>query len=482
MYQSVLKNLQWFDVSSSPFLTALKAAAGDGLLSIKFNVDSFNLSYQSPDFMTGRIVGTIGPAAATEPKHCVLGRQFMAATNPDALPPGGFFAPASNINFCTGVVDAGSGLLLLDLGNALLTGAGGGIVDMGDLQLEVFDTASGRAASIGSIPSQGDGGYSADPDWYPRTAGVVALKVPPTLLHRVQNNPLCLVAPLGRINEAPGGGYVRADTFVYRASPGDTVAIEVYATRFGQPLPGAIVNFAPDASQLQPGNYSGDEVPPVATPLPAIGFAGATTVLNATTDGDGKATLTLTMGDPGTPRWFDGGTSYGIDGQVYGIRPSLQNGDDAGPVDPWNFVSVLLWSGFAQPATPTWADVQPIFQQYANLYPVMNRFLDMGDYDSVVAHTRLLTLAFGLDAGDPNAMPVTRDLSPAKRATILAWLANPLPAAGAPPSPPPSPKSATLAAAPAPEESAPPRGGKADAAARRIAARLPVQKTQGESA
>lgn len=482
MYQSVLKNLRWSDVSSSPFLTALKAASADGLLSIKFNVDSFNLSYQSPDFMTGRIVGTIGPAAATEPKHFVPGRQFMAASNPYALPPAGFFAPASNINFCAGVVDAASGTLLLDLGNALLTGADDSIVDLGDLQVQVFDTSTQRASTIGTVPAQGSGGYAGDPDWYPRTAGVVALAIPQKLLQTVQTNPLSLLGTVGRINEVPDGGYVRADTFVYRASPGDTVAIEVYATRFGQPLAGAVVNFAADASQLQPGNYSGDEVPPVATPLPAIGFAGASTVLTATTDANGKATLTLTMGDPGTPRWFDGGTSYGIDGQVYGIRPSLQNGDDAGPVDPWNFVSVLLWSGFAQPATPTWADVQPIFQQYANLYPVMNRFLDMGNYDSVVAHTRLLTLAFGLDAGDPNAMPVTRDLSPAKRATILAWLAHPLPAPGAPPSPPAAAKPAALAAAPTAAEASPPRGGKADAAARRFAARLPVHKTQGESA
>ncbi|MFZ2753929.1 MAG: hypothetical protein WAZ48_10845, partial [Lysobacteraceae bacterium] len=57
MYQSVLSNLQWSDVSSSPFLTALQAAASDGVLSIKFNVDSFNLDFTSPEFMTGRIAG-----------------------------------------------------------------------------------------------------------------------------------------------------------------------------------------------------------------------------------------------------------------------------------------------------------------------------------------------------------------------------------------------------------------------------------------
>jgi hypothetical protein len=485
MYQSVLTNLRWSDVASSPFLTALKAAASDGLLSIKFNVDGFNLDYTSPQFMTGRIVGTLGPASADEPKHFVVGRQFMAANNAYQLPPAGFFQPSANINFCVGRVDANAGLLYLDLGNALLTGVGGSILSLGDLQVQVFVSQAGRAFTIGTLPAEGAGGYSSDPDWYPRTAGVVSLPIPARLRAVVQSNPLCIVGALGRINEAPGGGFVRADTYVFRASPGDTVSIDVRASVFGQPLANAVVDFAADASQLQPGNYvDANDVPPVATPLSAIGFADQGTTLSATTDSTGKAILTLTMGNPGTPRWFNGGSDYGIDGQVYGIRASLQNGDDAGPVNPWNFTSILLWSAYVEPATPTWADVQPIFQQYANLYPVMNRFLDMGNYGSVVAHTRLLTLAFGLDPSDPNAMPVTRDLSPAKRATILAWLADPRPApapTASAPAPATAPAPAADAAlkttaAEADTEDAAPRSGKASAAARRLFLQTPAQR------
>ncbi len=479
MYQSVLTNLRWSDVSSSAFLTALKAAASDGLLSIKFNVDSFNLDYTSPEFMTGRIVGTIGPAAASEPKHFVLGRQFMAASNPYALPPGGFFQPSANINFCVGWVDDGATTLFLDLGNALLTGANDSLLDIGDLQAQVFVTSVGRAFTIGVIPSQGAGGYSSDPGWYASTAGVVSLPIPLKLRPLVQANPLCILGVLGRINEAPGGGFVRADTYVFRASPGDTVAIDVYASAFGAPLNKAVVNFVADASQLQPGNYvNPNDVPQVATPLSAIGYASASTTLTATTDPAGKATLTLTMGNPGTPRWFNGGASYGIDGQVYGIRASLQNADDAGPVNPWNFVSILLWSGFVEPVAPTWADVEPIFTQYANLYPVMNRFLDMADYDSVVAHTRLLTLAFGLDPSDPNAMPVTRDLSPAKRATILAWLGRPLPAPAektAPSAPTVVTSEAVVTEATDATAAIAPSSGKANAAARRLFLQKPLQ-------
>jgi hypothetical protein len=56
----------------------------------------------------------------------------------------------------------------------------------------------------------------------------------------------------------------------------------------------------------------------------------------------------------------------------------------------------------------------------------MSRHLvDLGDYDSVVRHADILNLAFSLPVEDPNYMPVTRDLSAGRRATLLKWLNNP---------------------------------------------------------
>jgi hypothetical protein len=68
--------------------------------------------------------------------------------------------------------------------------------------------------------------------------------------------------------------------------------------------------------------------------------------------------------------------------------------------------------------------MQPIFQQYANLYPIMARFLNLASYDEICAgrNLSLLRLAFGLEESDPNVMPVTRDLSGGKRKAILRWL------------------------------------------------------------
>ena len=472
-YQSVLTDLVWGDVSASPFLTALQAASvATGQLSIKFNVDGLSMDFTSPSFMCGRVVGTIGPDLAGEPRHLVLGRQFMAT----ASPKGNFFTPVGGINFFPAWIDAQGGQIYLDLGNALSTSTPGGAPnDLGDLALGAYDpilspnSPAGSVVPLGTIASSGDGGYASDPDWYARTAGVVVLPLSADQLTAALAFTLTLTGSgATSIGEWPSGVFVRADTFVYRMSPGDQAQVTVYATQLGQPLAGVSIGFTLDPGQLQATPNLPPYVmasPPVATPEGVLAFDGA-----ATTGPDGKAVLTVTAGDPGTPRWFNNGADYGIDGQVYGVRPGFADPSlTDGPINQWNFVSFLVWSGYTAPNPVTWTDVQPIFQQYANLYPVMLRFLNLGDYESVKAHAGLLTLAFGLDVRDPNTMPVTRDLSPAKRRAILTWLSNPLygeaarPAARA--------LAASVADSPPDPAGGPPaamRGGKAAAAARRL--------------
>jgi len=421
-YQSVLEKLEWGDVSQSTFLTQLKKEAGNGLLSIKFNLDNVNIDNTSPDFLTGRIVGTIGPASASEPQHMVLGRHFLAATHGG----GHFFVPAGGINHFAAVVDPHHSRIFVDLGNALPTvGMTGAPVNLGKLTLGVFDAARGTPFATGAVTPLGRiSGYTSN-HWYSRTAGVVALPLTRKQLQSIASVPLVLTADSGAfISEWPTGVFVAADKFVYRMSPGDSADVNFYVTQWGKPKNGAAVSFNADPSQLQVGADSAlpqFTAPPVAVPEDAIQFDGS-----ATTDSRGIAVLKVTASDPGSPRNFNDGRDYGIDGQVYGIRPSLDpRVYGRGPDNPWNFVSILLWSGFTAPRRVTWNDIAPTMMQYANLYPVMSRFLNLGDYDSVVAHRKLLTLAFSLDVSNPNSMPVTRDLSPAKRMAILSFLAHP---------------------------------------------------------
>jgi hypothetical protein len=370
-----------------------------------------------------------------------------------------------SINFFAGVVDSASTCIYLDLGNALSTSSPGGpLNDLGDLTLNIFDpiatpdNPAGTLIPLSTIPGAA---YSQDPQWYANTAGVVALALSAAQLQAVAASQLVLSGNSNTlISEWSSGAFVRADRFVYRVSPNEQVQIPVYAMQWGQPLAGVVINFQADPSQLQ--IQEGDNIP-VATPADALVFNST-----ATTDATGSAVLTVNTSDPGTPRYFNNGIDYGIDGQVYGIRPAFADSQQYdGPVNQWNFISFLLWSGFT-PANPvTWADLQPIFQQYANLYPVMSRFLNLANYDSVVANTGLLQLAFGLNPDDPNSMPVTRDLSPAKRNAILKWLNNPLPA----PADAPAVATAARAAvttAPTVSPALAQKGGKAAAAARRL--------------
>lgn len=469
MYQSILSQLEWGHLDGSPFLTELRQAAQDGLLSIKFNVDGYNMDFTSPEFTRGRIVGTIGPAAADEPRHFVRGRQFMAVGAHNAQ----FFAPKGKINFCTAVVHQNAGKVLLDLGNALpTTQPGGSLVNLGELSMVCQLQPHGTSDSAQQLPL-GPISYT-EKGWYERTAGIAELPADRRLtteeLTAIATNPLALLLPgpgnrpTPAISEAPGGLDVRADQFVFRLNPGDQVEVRLFATRFGQPYVGAQILLNPDPSGLQ-GGPTDPAIPVDAIDFPPRVVAGA----------DGVATVAIRGHDPRNPRRY-------VDGQVYGVRPVLEEVVASGanyPFNPWNFISLLLFDDFHADEPPTWwGSLQPIFQQYANLYPVMDRFLNLADYESVCTNRQLLLLAFGLEPEHPNAMPVTRDLSAAKRQAILRWLKETdqdgKPLLG---TPPPARVAVAAESAVAPSPSIQdahlehPQGGKAAAASRRLALR-----------
>jgi hypothetical protein len=406
-YQSVLTAAEWGDISSSPFLTALRDASPDRLLSIKFMVDGYNGTFGEAEFTRGRLVGTIGPGGAAEPRHLVRGRQFVLPADT---------ANTVNVNFCVGVVDSATSRLYLDLGNALPTKDPGGDIDnrrIGKLSLCLGEDAE----PLCQVPYQSSG-------WYEQTAGVVALPADRPFteaeLERVATTPLslsCARQATPALVEAVV--YVRPDQLAFRCDPGGSASVRLYATKLGRPHAGATIRLVQDSGGLQPPSEAADSYQAypaswtVGVPASAVSFPGT-----VTTDGDGVAVVTVTTSDPGNPRVY-------IDGQVYGISATLADGGGI-PADPQNFVSLLVWSGFQADDPPTWhGSLQPVFQQYANLYPIMQGFLDLSCYDDVCAHRNLLLMAFSLPVQDANSMPVTRDLSTAKRAAILRWLSSP---------------------------------------------------------
>jgi len=392
-FHSVLTGVQWGELLGSRFLNELQQASPEGVLSIKFNVDGFDQVAH-----VGRIVGTIGPARADEPRHFISGRQSV----------GQFAGP---LWFFPAFLDEQRGKLVADFGNALQTTTVGGPFDS-TLDLEVgMPAGGGQFTSIGKIPV-------AETNWYEQTAGIcefpadraltaaelAQLVTTPILARQRTGGTTAIVAA-----EGADGVHVRAEDFVYRLSANETVNVELRATRFGKPLPNAKIDLTIDLNQFQ--QDKGD--PDVGTPDNGVSFPAS-----VTTNANGIAVLPLKAGSIGTPRGY-------IDGQIYGIRYTVSGSDPAAGAyaNRSNFVSVLVWTDYQAPAQPAWKqDVQPILSEYADLYPVMKGIVDLNNYDSVVANKDRLEMVFSLPQESPRYMPVTRDLSPAKRQMMLDWL------------------------------------------------------------
>jgi hypothetical protein len=407
-YQSVIGPVRWGETDFSRFLRELRGAASDGFLSIKFNVDGYSMNSASPNFTLGRIVGTIGPAHANEPRHFVIGRQ-LGGTD-------------THVNYMPCVVDPAARRITADFGNALpTTTPGGPLLDIGDLSLGWVDS-NGGFHSFGAVAYR-------DAGWYESTAGVQSFEIPQQAIAPLASAPVALRNGSSIIlQENLNGLYARADAFVYRLYPGDRADVQIYATQYGVLMDDAPISVFLDPSQLQ-----GDQTTPpvVAIPTGAIGGFDPQTPIVAK---NGLATLTLTSSDPGNPRVY-------IDGQVYGVRylpqpvyeavyetvyETLQQNAPGTFMNPSDFVSVLIWNEYTAPDPLTWFDdLQPIFTQYANLYPIMDKLIDLSDYEAVAGNAGILSFVFSLPVGDPNSMPVTRDLSPAKRQAIVKWLNTP---------------------------------------------------------
>jgi hypothetical protein len=295
-----------------------------------------------------------------------------------------------------------------------------------------------------------------------------AIATNPLTLQLASSDPQALL----ETDESSGGLDVRADRSVYRLNPGEQVEVRLFATRFGQPYVGAQILLNRYTDILQPCDDTDilpcDGLANPGVPAEAIDFPETVEAKE-----DGAVIVAIRGLDPGNPRKY-------IDGQVYGVRPILKEvANSNSPSDPWNFISLLLFDNFRADDPPTWwGSLQPIFQQYSNLYPVMDRFLNLADYESVCSHRQLLLLAFSLEEENPNSMPVTRDLSAAKRKAILDWLGNlgqdGKPLLGTPPPPQVAP-AAEAAVAPFPATQAASqeylKGGKTAAASRRLALR-----------
>ena len=441
-YQSVLDGVVWDDLPDSPLLRALRDASDDDRLSIAFNVYGYGRDATIPRYTMGHLVGTIGPYRRGEPAHFVVGRQMIA--DPATWPT----IPAGSLYNAQGSYDADAARLVLDLGNSFpILDANSGLLDVGPVQVGVLRANPQAAVTtvdaadvvvIGEVPYR-------DADWYAQTAGVQAFDVSALADARdlLRDHPLVLLGPAApaagaasadaatyrvRLQESIDGQYVRADQFVFRLDPGEACELHLHASRFGAALPDSQVVLSSTegmmggsggGATITPTPRPAAAIPDIATPADAFAFPAA-----AVTGPDGRAVATLRLSEagPGTPRGY-------IAGQLYGVGYQLAQQPAGYLSNPLNYVSVLAYSRKDVPAVPTWYDdIQPVFAQFGNLYPIMGRYIvDLNNYESVCERIPPLTLAFSLPRHDANHMPVTRDLGVGDRETILRWLRNPGP-------------------------------------------------------
>jgi len=404
-YQSVLNLIEWAGDGGSRFLKELAGKKPPQQLSIKFNVDAFNNDAKSPQFTFGRVVGSIGPHVSGEPRHFV-GRCLPVVTAPPGNPP---------LPFNPAYAQLDDGVLSIDLGNSLpIASPAGPIADQGPLYA-ALQPASGPPVLLAEIIYQ-------SPDWYAATAGVVSMKLNAGQLKQAQTTPLCVVqsTPNGLqplLLEVANGEFLRADDFVFRFNPGESKSTKLYATIFGKPAPKQKISLTYDPSAMQAQATAGAVPGPQKVGVPEAAF---TFPASLATGADGTVELKMKAGDPGNPRRYIDGQLYGVTYQLGATPPpigSVQNGNQ--------MLSALVFSGYPEPKSPTWVEhVQPIFEQYANLYPVMRPIVDLSNYASVIGKRSILQKVFSTPITNPNYMPVTRDLSEGKRQMLLKWLAG----------------------------------------------------------
>jgi hypothetical protein len=436
MWQSQLSNLRWhLEGVTSPVLRALADASRDsGRLSIRITTFGYQTQVTEPDFTYGTLVGAIGPALPDEPASFVSGRRFMPTSAfQDPQLPANSCVAANGMTCFSGKVIGGA--LVVDFSNALPLGDNGKLAPLGDLRFAVLHDPNANEGAV--IPADQFtllGALDASYEFLTQASGIQTLPIPAAAQRLITERPLALVllggsVPAGQalimMRETPHGRDVRPDALSFRLDPNEPHLnhrdVPLWATRYGLPLADAPIAFqplapAPDDADAPPDSAVGTT--PTAT-IPIMNSPIGLLAINpqvVRTDAAGRATAR-----------FQGPTTMGyprryIDGQLYAVA---YNFADADPIIQQTFdqISVLIFSTFTASERPTWEEVQPIWQQYANLYPIMSKGLFDFSIQAVAdANAHILHFVLSKPVTDPDQMPVTRDLSAGKRAALLRYL------------------------------------------------------------
>ena len=455
---SKLVNVTWGDwYEGSLALNQLRMRAQEtNSLSVSITHDLFNETYYSGDYSYGRIIGSIGFSRPNEPLN--VGGQRLLSHHSVPPPEIKLNETDSCFNIDVSVIrwtnkapfmvhtSTSSIFLSVDLSNSLPLDIYGNLRDLGTLQFAMLrdnDCAELIEPEI----------HYLEKGWLESTAGIVDIHLRIDQFEQLKQNHLYLVA-LSDTKHGKGSydvceifpslkgqDYVQVllkeirffvrpmDYFVFRfqSTYNDTAKFDLLVTDFGAPISDKSVSLT----------VRND-------PIPLQGVIPTQSIM--TTNSYGIVTFSLQLNDEYEeripyPRKYNtpvcGGHGVDIDGQIYQYEYNVIGTDDAeacpSSCNCSNFITILAHSDpreFNYTEPYTWVDhIQPIFERYYRLYPVMNRILNMSNYNSVI-HRRninLLKFAMSRDFEDPTYMPVVRDLSPLKQNMILKWLSESIP-------------------------------------------------------
>lgn len=434
VFQTIIRVPQasWPSDDQSAVLASLKSRTllenGEYLISFRFVVDGYRNVPEDAEYQTGRITGTLGPVYPNEPLYNPGARMLLGRATDKSQP---WNWPM--FNCCPFRVDEERKLLIIDLANGICRKrAGGPPVDLGNVTA-YLNPSVGDPISLGNVD------YSEL--CFNLYSHIVEIPLTDNQLQVALTSSLSLEASRTDIGakqifaEDISQTNIEVEVRPMRISgtPGNKSTTRVYVSNLGKPL--ANKQLEVDIISVH-GNTPGATVPP-SNPGNTPQAFGAIEANITQTDDKGFATVTVTvLKDPGYR------TSQ-LDGQLYFINLL----DPSKPVPlstPQNaMISCLAWSEYSVNPNPTWEEVQKIFAGYVKLYPGMTEKINLCDFNSF--QTFSLNPPFGFyqapplpngikkgaipfflsrDVTDPRYMPVTRDLSPEKRDTVLNFIKN----------------------------------------------------------
>jgi hypothetical protein len=476
-WMGTLQDVQWSgDISGSPFLTALKAAAAQGL-AVKLTVDLHrnnpaNVFTSGDMFCYGRVLGSIGPALAGELAQVVPGRclqttsvpptpALAAAIQPDiqmmqrretvaaataaladireALADDAAPAPLHAWNPAFSIVRQvrSQSLLSIDIGGSIFlkvqTTVNGPVAD------GTFEVDSGITLGVVNLSNQqfvpfANGAITfTNPDQYQplvstpkncvlvKNSGVFTIPLTTDDFNIASANPLAIQVNGTTVAQENSSGLwmdVSVSSERLECGSAGNGQAQIMVRQFGNPLANQMVPVTAMVQVFPWIFYNGQwaEFPPYQVTPPSSGDLG---ISIGTTDANGLAQITTTVNvkDIALPV-----IRQPLDSQIYYISLYDFFGNIIG--DHQTTLSVLLWKPFQAPTNPSWSDIGAIFSAYARLYPGMKSRLDISDQQTVVGFAPVIHAMMSKNISDPAYMPVTRDLSPSKMKMIVSWLAN----------------------------------------------------------